>query len=221
LGATADQVPGPVSPGRVLGGDKSGKIHVAQDQKYSRCLDNPIELLDIPIRIVISFLVLGWGLPLMKSIYPTRLSHAALVFARIVLASFFLVSGISKALDINSTRIAVANYKVLPSFLIPLAACVLIAVEILLGIALILGIYRRIFYSLGIVILTLFSLVMFISLNRGEAFDCGCMGSVIKSKISLALIVRNLFLILVFVGMYSFKPDNSPGPSKLEKDGDA
>lgn len=157
----------------------------------------------------------------MKLIYPTRLSHAALVFARIGLAVFFLASGVSKVLDISSTRIAVGNYRVLPSFLVPVAACLFIAVEVVLGIALILGIYRRVFYSIGIVILTLFSLAMFISLNRGDAFDCGCMGSLIKSKISLALIVRNLFLILVFVGMYNAKSDIPPRFSIMKKNGNA
>lgn len=92
----------------------------------------------------------------------------------IALGVFFVVASLPKIVDPPSFAHMIYNYRILPGALINSAALVMPWVELIAGIALILGVWKR---SAGAIIgsmLVVFIVAIAINLARGNAIDCGC-----------------------------------------------
>ena len=96
--------------------------------------------------------------------------------ARLGLGAVFLISGTLKALDPDTTYVAVRAYDVLPKAGIALVAGVLPWFEIVLGVLLLLGVATRVVAAVGAGLLLLFVAGVTQAWARGLSIDCGCFG---------------------------------------------
>jgi len=105
----------------------------------------------------------------------TWLTHPWLTIrVQIALGAIFVVAALPKIADPPSFAHMVYNYRILPAGLINLSALIMPWVEILAGLALILGVWTRPARTIiGLMLLT-FMLAISWNLLRGNAIDCGC-----------------------------------------------
>ena len=96
------------------------------------------------------------------------------VRVQIALGLFFVAAALPKLVDPPSFAHMIYNYRLVPGAFVNLMALVMPWLELLAGLALILGIWTR--TSAGLVGALLLVFVAAISLNlaRGNAIDCGC-----------------------------------------------
>jgi uncharacterized membrane protein YphA (DoxX/SURF4 family) len=99
-----------------------------------------------------------------------------LLASRLVLAAIFLYAAASKIPDMAAFATDVANYRLLPAALVPWAAAAVVGIEVVTGLALLLGVYVR-----GAALVAASLLVVFIAglaqaLLRGIDLRCGCFG---------------------------------------------
>ena len=93
---------------------------------------------------------------------------------QLALGAIFIIASLPKIADPPSFAHMIYNYRMLPAGLINFSSLVMPWVELLCGLALVLGIWRR--AALGIIALMLVVFIAAISFNlaRGNAIDCGC-----------------------------------------------
>ena len=104
-----------------------------------------------------------------------RLAHPWLtVRVQIFLGLIFVVAAWPKIVDPPSFAHMVYNYRIVPGTLINLSALVMPWVEILAGLALILGIWTRPARWIISAMLLIFIVAISINLARNNAIDCGC-----------------------------------------------
>jgi uncharacterized membrane protein YphA (DoxX/SURF4 family) len=96
--------------------------------------------------------------------------------ARLGLAAVFLVSGTLKALDPDTTYVAVRGYDVLPKAGVALVAGVLPWLEIVLGLLLLVGLATRRVAAVSGGLLLVFVAGVTQAWARGLSIDCGCFG---------------------------------------------
>lgn len=91
----------------------------------------------------------------------------------------------------------VANYRLAPDlFARPLAGLV-ITLEALVVLLLGAGLAPRVGAALAICLLCVFAIAMTVNLLRGRTeIDCGCFQPGLRQRLSVALVVRNLLLVL-------------------------
>lgn len=98
------------------------------------------------------------------------------VLARLGLAAVWLASGWIKASDPNTTELAVRAYQILPESLVHPVALGLPALELILGLLLLIGLGTRLAAMIsGAVFLVLIAAIAS-SWARGLSIDCGCFG---------------------------------------------
>jgi uncharacterized membrane protein YphA (DoxX/SURF4 family) len=96
------------------------------------------------------------------------------VRVQIALGAIFVVAALPKILDPPSFAHMIYNYKLVPGAAINALALVMPWVELLVGLALILGVWPREAASLAGLLLFVFIAAIAVNLGRGRAVDCGC-----------------------------------------------
>jgi uncharacterized membrane protein YphA (DoxX/SURF4 family) len=96
--------------------------------------------------------------------------------ARLGLAAVFLISGVLKAVDPDTTYVAVRAYDVLPKSGVAVVATVLPWLEIALGLLLLAGLATRVVAAVGAGLLLVFIAGVTQAWARGLSIDCGCFG---------------------------------------------
>lgn len=93
---------------------------------------------------------------------------------QLALGAIFVIAAVPKIIDPPSFAHMIYNYRILPGGLINFSSLVMPWVELLCGLALVAGVWRR--AALGIITLLLLVFIVAISINlaRGNAIDCGC-----------------------------------------------
>ena len=104
-------------------------------------------------------------------------SRPAEIVARLVLGGAFLFAAGAKILDPPAFAHEIFNFRLIPGSLVNAAALWLPWVEMLAGLALVLGIWRRVSAVLLGLLLAVFVGALSVNLARGRAVDCGCFGS--------------------------------------------
>ena len=113
---------------------------------------------------------------------------------RLILAGVFIYSGYVKLKEPLQFAVAISGYKMVPENLILDMAKYLPRVEILLGVAILIGWKIRYFSAATAALLFFFIVVLAITISRGIEANCGCFG--LDEKISPLTILRDsLFLI--------------------------
>jgi len=93
---------------------------------------------------------------------------------QIALGVIFVVAALPKIVDPPSFAHMIYNYRILPSWAINIGALVMPWVEILSGLALILGVWTRPARTIIGLMLVTFIIAISWNLARGNAIDCGC-----------------------------------------------
>lgn len=117
----------------------------------------------------------------------------------------FLSSCYTKVKNFEDHVAVINSYQIVPVPLLRFSAYLDISCEILLGVALFIGLFLPFTYIFSAIVLFVYSIAIFINLRRGRFdLDCGCGGIAGNHKISYKLIYRNLFLILLALFIFTF-----------------
>ena len=126
-----------------------------------------------------------------------RLTHPWLtVRVQIALGAIFVVAALPKIADPPSFAHMIYNYRILPGSLINISALVMPWVELVVGLALILGVWVRPARWLVALMLVTFMLAIAINLGRDNAIDCGCFDTSAANKTHDERI-RDMWIVLV------------------------
>ena len=96
------------------------------------------------------------------------------VRVQIALGLFFVAAALPKLVDPPSFAHMIYNYRLVPGAFVNLMALVMPWLELLAGLALILGIWTRTSAGLAGALLLVFLVAISLNLARGNAIDCGC-----------------------------------------------
>jgi uncharacterized membrane protein YphA (DoxX/SURF4 family) len=140
------------------------------------------------------------------------------VRTQIALGVFFVVAALPKIADPPSFAHMIYNYRLFPGSLVNLAALALPWAELLMGVALICGIWRRTSAVLVGALLVVFIVAISVNLLRGNAIDCGCFDVADAGK-SVEERFRDMWLtILRDVGMLVLVVQGILGARRAEED---
>lgn len=120
--------------------------------------------------------------------------------ASTLLGYMFLSSSIIKLSDLQTHYLSVSAYKIIPDKYTYSFSILEAVYEAMIALCLIFGLFLKIAFLNGALLLTIYSIAIGINLKRGRTdLDCGCGGIVGNHKISRKLIWRNLFLITISI----------------------
>jgi len=136
-----------------------------------------------------------------------ELVDAAALTLRFVLAFVFLTAAVPKLLAPGEFRRAVANYALLPARLIAPVSTWLPWLELLCGLALLLGVAVLPVAILAGFLLLVFAVAVGANLMRGRQIDCGCFSSVAPRQIGWGLVAGDLALAGMAVAVAVRNPD--------------
>lgn len=91
-----------------------------------------------------------------------------------VLGAVFLYAAVPKLLNWHEFADAVSRYDMLPGLLVDLTALVMPALELVVGLMLVMGVYKRATAWLTILMNLVFMVAMSQALIRGLDTSCGC-----------------------------------------------
>ncbi|MBE3125669.1 MAG: DoxX family membrane protein [Acidobacteria bacterium] len=121
-----------------------------------------------------------------------------LVLFRLVLGGLFVYAGVVKVLDPLDFAQNIRNYRLVGQSLSFIAAVVLPWLEILAGVALALGVWKRASALIISGLLVFFILLTLVTIARGLDVDCGCFGA-LSRKSGLGVILEDLGML--FMGL--------------------
>ena len=117
---------------------------------------------------------------------------------RIATALMFLTAAIGKMRRWRTFEGVVANYRLLPGALNRVVAWMLPPAELLLALALVLGLPEA--EIAASCLLSVFAAAMAINLGRGRKFiDCGCFDASLRQTLRWSLVARNAVLALLLM----------------------
>jgi putative oxidoreductase len=104
-----------------------------------------------------------------------HLTHPWLTIrVQLALGAIFIAAALPKIADPPSFAHMIYNYRILPGGLINISALVMPWVELLAGLALVIGVWKRPARWLIAAMLVTFIIAISINLLRDNAIDCGC-----------------------------------------------
>ena len=112
-----------------------------------------------------------------------------------VLASVFGAAGMTKLRALEVFAGVVGNYRLLPEVMVRPVAYALPVVELIAALGLLVPASRPLAAAMVVLLLLAFAAAMAVNLRRGrDHIDCGCFTSLLKQRISRALVARNLVM---------------------------
>ena len=120
---------------------------------------------------------------------------------QIALGVFFVAAALPKIVDPPSFAHMIYNYKLIPWALVKPMALVMPWIELLCGLALILGIWKGTARTIIAALLLTFIIAISINLLRGNAIDCGCFDVTAAGKTRDERLADMQLVILRDVGM--------------------
>lgn len=123
------------------------------------------------------------------------LRTGALLGCRAILGGLFVVAGAMKVLDMRTFVDVVQAYRILPHVLIIPAAFAVPWVEMVLGAALLLGLWLRSSAVLSAGVLLAFMVGLGVNIMRGADMSCGCFGPYFADLSLEGALLRNVALI--------------------------
>ena len=130
--------------------------------------------------------------------------------ARLILGSVFIYAGYHKILAPDEFAQIVYGYDLFPNEAINLIAIIIPFIELMSGIALIMGIYTRPASIIIIGMLTAFVIAISINIIRGHEFDCGCFSSQASQSTNSAwqTLGRNMIFIMLGIHIFAYGKKN-------------
>ncbi len=137
--------------------------------------------------------------------------HWSIHVIRIFLGALFVFSGILKMTDLVTFSEAVYKFQMLPDYLINLVTVLIPSAEVVCGLALILGIFKRGASLILTVLMTMFTIVIAVTLSKGIAFNCDCFGPLqLLEEMSWFSVFTNVLLITLLLISYNKNKNNYP-----------
>jgi putative oxidoreductase len=125
--------------------------------------------------------------------------------AQILLGLLFVYAALAKIVDVPAMAREVHNFHLVPLWSENLLAMTLPWIELLAGLALVLGISPRAGAWVTTALLVVFTIGVVAALARGLSFECGCFGTANATRIGWAKLAENVgMLALAAIG--SLKP---------------
>ena len=118
---------------------------------------------------------------------------------RVVLGALFIWAAVTKLPDMAAFAQDVANYRVIPAALVPIVAAAVVGIELLAGIALVIGVMDRPAAAVLAVLLAAFIALLAQALLRGIDLRCGCFGG--DERASWWTVVRDLVMLAAAVAV--------------------
>jgi len=137
----------------------------------------------------------------MKTLHTFLSSPWLTVRVQIALGAIFVAASIPKLIDPPSFAHMIYNYRIIPGALLNVMALTMPWLEMLCGLALILGIWRRSAASIIGAMLLAFIIALSINLARDNAVNCGCFDLTSANKTHEQLIGDMQFVITRDIGM--------------------
>lgn len=131
-------------------------------------------------------------------------NKAFILVLRVFLGAVFVFSSADKILQPDRFAIAIRAYELFPVGLTNIFAIVVAWAELVAGIMLIFGVLTRKAAAAILLLLVMFTIAILTTMLRGLVVDCGCFTNEGGSQTGIALIVRNLFLIVVSLMIIRF-----------------
>ncbi len=135
--------------------------------------------------------------------------------ARIIIGLVFIVAGAAKAMDLNFFYYVLKTFPL--GFSDPMLlwlARVFIALEIILGTALLFNIWPRLVLPVTFAVVLVFLTVTTWNLVGGLSEDCGCFGKLVRLNPAVEIIVELILLFITFVAWRFTLPGGSTGRFK-------
>jgi uncharacterized membrane protein YphA (DoxX/SURF4 family) len=121
--------------------------------------------------------------------------------AQVLLGLLFLIAALAKIVDTASLAREVHNFRLVPFWSEHLVAMTLPWIELVAGLALVLGIRSRAGAWVVGALLVGFTFGIVMAMARGLDFQCGCFGTADATRVGWAKLVENLgMLALAVVG---------------------
>ncbi len=128
----------------------------------------------------------------------------------IVVGTIFLLSGLLKFQDTDAFIDTVRSFGMLPAFIVPSFAVIIIVSEIFCGTALLFDLRRRDAAAALFMLMLMFTAaVMNVLINGGDQL-CGCFGDRYTSPVDEWTIVRNITLMLLIVRLHRTASEEGP-----------
>lgn len=127
-----------------------------------------------------------------------------LLAARLLIGFIFILSGVEKAADTGAFAEAVANYQILPRFLVNLTAVTLPWIELTAGLLMLMGIRVKENSALLSALLFIFIVAIAASMIRGLDINCGCFGTA-DQQVGFQKIAENTLLLLFGIQLIFFE----------------
>ena len=116
---------------------------------------------------------------------------------RVAMAALFLFAAITKLVDPSSFAQQIANYQLTPWPATAGLSVFLPALELCVGISLLLGRWEGGALVWMAILLTIFSGALLSATIRGLSIDCGCFGRSIENTGTVWPLIRNMALLVV------------------------
>jgi len=126
------------------------------------------------------------------------LTHPTVSFlARVAIGLVFLTAALGKIADPTAFAEQVHNYRLAPAGSENLIALTLPWIELLAGLALVLGVRPRSGAVIVFALMLLFTIAVGAAWARGLDFECGCFGKASASRIGAQKFLENLGWVVV------------------------
>jgi putative oxidoreductase len=142
--------------------------------------------------------------PLNNTFQKLLRNHWIWLVARLLLGSIFIYASYHKIIAPDEFAKIVNGYDLFPSETINLIAITIPFIELISGIALIIGIYTRPAAIIIIGMLAAFVIAISINIIRGHEFDCGCFSSDTSQAVNTAWQTLGRDIIFMMLGIYIF-----------------
>jgi putative oxidoreductase len=134
--------------------------------------------------------------------------RVAALACRLVLGAIFLYAAATKVPDMAAFAKDVANYRLVPPALVPWAAAAVVGVEIVAGLALVLGVGARAAALVAGALLLVFVGGLSQALLRGIDLRCGCFGG--EESATWGTVLRDLVMLVPAVAVVWLGPGGLP-----------
>lgn len=127
------------------------------------------------------------------------------LIGQLVISILFLISSISKCLDIDSFRISIKKFGLLKDKFINISSYLLIISELSISILVIFFFNNLITLNITIAIMLLFIAVLVKALLQKNVIDCNCFGKSRKRTNKFLAIIRNILIVALVLFSWIFR----------------
>jgi uncharacterized membrane protein YphA (DoxX/SURF4 family) len=136
-------------------------------------------------------------MPLKDKLLSVLFSTPLQSLCRLVFGGIFIYASLDKIAHPREFAVIIANYAVLPDWLVTLPALVLPWLELIAGLLLVVGVWARSSAALLSLLLLVFILALGFNALRGIDLSCGCFStSASDTENAYVLIFRDLLILL-------------------------